>query len=159
MELGWTHKVEFKMRSTYIIKEKRQLLQVKWKWCSELSKDNFKHKIYKTHNLWEETPLPSLYYIILCAFSWGLHPNVTFPRDSQMWVLKLWFLLFQNFGSSYLFQIKFFSKMWPQHLISLKLSFQQCIAHSNWTSFDPCFQGICGWESNSQFDSCPYFSS
>jgi len=35
-------------------------MQVEWKWCGELSKDNLKHKLYTTHNLWEEASFPSL---------------------------------------------------------------------------------------------------
>jgi hypothetical protein len=34
-------------------------MQVKWKWCSELNRDNLKHKFYIARNLWEEAPLPS----------------------------------------------------------------------------------------------------
>jgi len=41
----------------------------------------------------------------------GLHPNVTFPQDSQVGVPKLGLLLSQNFGRSYLFQIKFVLKV------------------------------------------------
>jgi hypothetical protein len=48
------------MRSTYITKKKRRLVQVEWKCDNGLSKDNFKHKLYLAHNLWEEAPLPSL---------------------------------------------------------------------------------------------------
>jgi hypothetical protein len=35
-------------------------MQVERKWCGKLNKDNFKHKLYTAHNLWEEAPLPSL---------------------------------------------------------------------------------------------------
>jgi len=35
-------------------------MQVEWKWCDRFSKENFKHKFYTTHNLWEEVPLPFL---------------------------------------------------------------------------------------------------
>jgi hypothetical protein len=49
-------------------------------------------------------------YNILCASSWGLHSNVTFPQDSQEGVPKLGLLLSQNFGHSYIFQIKVFFK-------------------------------------------------
>jgi len=49
------------MRSTYTTKKGGgQLMQIEWKWCDELNKDNFKHKLYMAHNLWEEAPLPSL---------------------------------------------------------------------------------------------------
>jgi len=47
-------------------------------------------------------------YNILCASPWGSHPNVIFFRDSQVGVPKLGVLLSQNFGRSYLSQIKFF---------------------------------------------------
>jgi hypothetical protein len=36
-------------------------------------------------------------YNISCVFPWGLHPNVIFPKDSQMGVPKLGLLLSQNF--------------------------------------------------------------
>ncbi len=57
-------------------------MQVEWKWCNGLNRDNFMHKFYTTHNLWEEAPFPSLYYILclstrttsICHFSLGL-PN------------------------------------------------------------------------------------
>jgi hypothetical protein len=40
--------------------EKGQLMQIKWKWCDGLNKDNLKHKLYMARNLWEEAPFPSL---------------------------------------------------------------------------------------------------
>jgi hypothetical protein len=48
------------MKSTYTTKEKWRLVQVDYKWCGVLSRDNFKHKFYTTCNLWEEAPLHSL---------------------------------------------------------------------------------------------------
>jgi hypothetical protein len=96
-------------------------------------------------------------YSILCVFPHGLHPNVIFPWDSQVKVPKLGLLLSQDFGHSYLSQINFFLDCKDDILWPLKISFQWCIARSNWTSFDPCFQGICGRESNSQFDSRLFF--
>jgi hypothetical protein len=60
MGLGQTHKQEFKMKSTCTTKKRGRLMQIESKWCSGLSKDKFKHKLYTTHNLWEEAPLPSL---------------------------------------------------------------------------------------------------
>jgi len=59
-------------------------------------------------------------YNILCAFPWGLHPNVIFPHDFQVGVPKLGLLQSQNFGLSYLFQIKSFLKIRSQYLIALK---------------------------------------
>jgi hypothetical protein len=85
----------------------------------------------------------------------GPHPNVIFPQDSQVWVSKFGLLLSQNFERSYLFQIKFVLKMQGQHLILLKKN-QLCIARPNWSSFGPYFQRVCGWKSNSQFDSHPF---
>jgi hypothetical protein len=52
-----THKQEFKMKSTCITKVRRWILQVERKWCNGFNKDNLKHKLYMTHNLWEEAPL------------------------------------------------------------------------------------------------------
>ncbi len=54
-------------------------MQVKWKWCDRLSRDNLKLKLYTACNLWDEAPLPP--YNILYAFPRGLHPNVIFPWD------------------------------------------------------------------------------
>jgi hypothetical protein len=59
-------------------------------------------------------------YNILCASSQGLHPNVTFPWDSQMGVSKLGLLLSQNFGHSYISQIKFILRMKGQYLIAFE---------------------------------------
>jgi len=60
MGLGWTHKREFKMIWTCTIKKRGRLVQVEWKWCGGLNRDNFKHKLHMARNLWEEAPLPSL---------------------------------------------------------------------------------------------------
>jgi len=81
-------------------------MQVEWKWCGGFNKNNFKHKFYTTYKFWEEEPLPFLKYIF-CALLQGLHPNVIFPRDSQVEIPKLGLLLSQNFGHSYISQIKF----------------------------------------------------
>jgi hypothetical protein len=51
-------------------------MQVERKWCDGFSKDNLKHKLYMTCNLWEEAPLPSSYYI-LCLFA-GTTPKCHF---------------------------------------------------------------------------------
>jgi hypothetical protein len=48
------------MKSTYTTKEKGRLMQVEFKWCNKLSKDNLKHKLYTAYNLQEEAPLFSL---------------------------------------------------------------------------------------------------
>jgi hypothetical protein len=50
------------MKPTCTIKEKGGLMQIDHQWCDEFNRDNFKHKFYMVHNLWEEAPLPSLYY-------------------------------------------------------------------------------------------------
>jgi len=47
------------MKSTCTIKEKKQLVQIECKWYGGLSKNNFKHKLHTTYNLWEEAALPS----------------------------------------------------------------------------------------------------
>ncbi len=99
------HKREFKMRSTYITKKRRRLMQVEWKWCNRLSWDNFRHKLYMARTFGSRHHSPP--YSILCASLWGLHPNVTFPQDSKWGVPKLGLLLSQNFGCLYIFQIFF----------------------------------------------------
>jgi hypothetical protein len=35
-------------------------MQVEWKWCGGLNKDNLKHKFHMAPNLWEKALLPSL---------------------------------------------------------------------------------------------------
>jgi len=159
MELGQTHKVEFKMRSTYTTKKRGRLLQVKLKWCGEFSRDNLKHKIYTALNLWKETPFPSLYNTMCFSARttskrhFSLRVPSASPKTRILVLPKLWkFISFSN-------KVFFFLKCDHNILYPLKLSFQQCITHSNQTSFDPSFQGICDWKSNSQFDSRPYFSS
>ncbi len=91
------------MRSTYRIKKGRQLVQVEWKWCDELSRDNLKHKLYMTCNIWEEAPLPSLYYILClsarttskCHFSLGF-PSGS-PKTKTLIVPKIsTFISFSN---------------------------------------------------------------
>jgi hypothetical protein len=124
MKLRQTYKQKFKMRSIYTTKKRGHLMQVEWKWCIKLNRDNMKYKFYTTHNLWEEAPLFSLPpYSIFCASPQGLHPNVTFPRDSQMWVPKLGLLLFQNLGHSYIFQTEYILIMWWQYLIAFNKIF------------------------------------
>jgi len=51
MGLEQTHKQKFKIKSTYITKERRWLVQIERKWCGGLNKDNFKHKFYMARNL------------------------------------------------------------------------------------------------------------
>jgi hypothetical protein len=45
-------------------KKEGQLVQVEWEWCNKFNKDNLKHKLYTTCNLWEEALIPSLEYIL-----------------------------------------------------------------------------------------------
>jgi hypothetical protein len=63
------------------------LMQIKWKWCNGLNRDNLKHKFYITCNLREEALLPSLN--ILYASPEGLHPNVIFPQNSLVGIPKV----------------------------------------------------------------------
>jgi hypothetical protein len=69
MGLGWIHKWEFKMISTCTTKKKGRLVQVKWKWCDELTKDNLKHKT--SHSLQPlgggTIPLIIVYSMPLCG--------------------------------------------------------------------------------------------
>jgi hypothetical protein len=100
--------------------ERGQLMQVEWKQCSGLSRDNFASftrpvTFGKRHH--------SLPYNIFCAYLQGLHPNVTFPWEFQVGVPKLRLFLSQNFGHSCLSQIKFFLRNWRQNIIALKKIF------------------------------------
>ncbi len=80
MGLEQTHKRKFKMGLTCTTKRKGRLVQIEWKWCDGLNRDNLKHKFYTAGNLWKEAPLPSLKYIMClsmgttskCHFSSGL---------------------------------------------------------------------------------------
>jgi hypothetical protein len=56
------------MKSMCITKERGQLMQVECKWCNELKRNNFKDKLYTTHNLWDETPLPSVSHIMVVYY-------------------------------------------------------------------------------------------
>ncbi len=138
MGLGQTYKQEFKMKSTYTTKKRRRLVQVEWKWCDKLSRDNFKHKLYMAHNLWEEAPLPSLQYTM--SMSMGITSKCHFsprlpsesPKIGTFVVAKLWTLIsFSN-------QV-FFWKCEGNILYPSKISFQQCITCPNQSSFDPYF--------------------
>jgi hypothetical protein len=64
MALKKNQKKKFKMKSTCTTKDRKQSVQIERKWCGGLNRDNFKHKLYMTHHLWEEAPLPSLYYTL-----------------------------------------------------------------------------------------------
>jgi len=48
----------------YYNQQKRQVMQIEWKWYNEFNRDNLKHKFYTTCNFWEEAPFPFLYYIL-----------------------------------------------------------------------------------------------
>jgi hypothetical protein len=87
------------MKLIYIIKQKRQLVQIERKWCNKLNRDNLKLKLYTVHNLWEETPLPpySVFYDSMGATSkqhylLGL-PNGS-PKVKTFNILKFWSLIF-----------------------------------------------------------------
>jgi len=87
----------------------------------------------------------------------GHRPKVLWA--SQVGVPKLGFLS-QNFCHFYFSQIKFsFWQMRRQYLIVLKKIFPTMYSMSHQTSFDLYFPRTCGRESNSQFDSCPFFLS
>jgi hypothetical protein len=64
MGLKQTHKQEFDLKLTNTIEQKKQLMQVGYKWSSGLNKDNFKLKLYMACNIWEEAPLPYLKYML-----------------------------------------------------------------------------------------------
>ncbi len=136
-------------------------MQVKWKCCNGLSRylvgitSSIGFTRLTTFGRKHHSPP----YNILYASPWGLHPNVTFPQNSQVGVPKLGLLLSQNFGHSNLSQIKYILKVQGQYFKTFENIFLTVYNIFNWTSFDPCFQGNCGWESNFQFDSYPFFCS
>ncbi len=69
-------------------------------------------------------------YSILCASLRGRHPNVTFPWDSQVGVPKLRLLLSQNFGHSYIFEIKFVLRMRNKYFIAFKKDLSKGVQHA-----------------------------
>jgi hypothetical protein len=48
------------MKLTYTTKQKKQLEQVRCKWCDKFNKNKFKLKFYMIRNFWEKAPLPSV---------------------------------------------------------------------------------------------------
>jgi hypothetical protein len=140
MGLGRIHKQKFKIKSTYTMKKRRRLMQVKWKWCGGLSRDNLKHKLYMACNLWEEALLPSLLYTLCLSMGttskchFLLRPPNGNPKIGTFVVPKLWtFIYFSN---------QIFKKSKGNFLEPLKRSFQRCITCPNYTSFDPAFKGF-----------------
>jgi hypothetical protein len=146
------------MKSTYTSKKRGRLMQVKRMWCDRLNKDNCKHKFYITHSLPRASGRKhhSPPYNILCNTFCGSYIQMAFFSNK---ILKLGLLLSQNFGHSYFPQIKYSWNMWKEYLIALKIFFQGCIARPHQRWFDLYFKGICGQDSNSQFDSRPFFWS
>jgi hypothetical protein len=124
-------------------------MQVECKWCGEFSRDNLNHKLYTSIT----TPLPIVYSMTLhesciqMAFS---------PLDPQMGVPKLGLLLSQSFDT-HIFLKSIFWNMQGYYVIALKRIFPTMYCMHNWRSFNPYSNKICGWESNSQFDSCLFF--
>jgi hypothetical protein len=112
MGLRWTHKWEFKMRLICTTKRRGKWVQVEWKWCDGLNRDNLKHKLIppttfaKRHH--------SLPYNILFASLWGLHPNVTFSWDSRCFkaldahIFLKWSLFWKIQGKYFITFKKFF---------------------------------------------------
>jgi hypothetical protein len=116
MGLKQTHKQEFKMRSTCTTRKEGSWCKLNGSGVADLIRTTS-----STSFTWPATferKHHSPPYSILCASMWGLHPNVTFPQDSQMGVPKLGLLLSQNFRHSYISQINFFLKMRRRHLIT-----------------------------------------
>jgi hypothetical protein len=104
------------------------------------------------------TPLPIVHYVPLHGdyIQMSLFPK-TFKWESQNWdsccpkILDVHIFFKSNLKKN---------KMRYQYLIALKTrKFQWCKTRLNWSSFDLCFQRIYGRESNSQFDSRPFFRS
>jgi hypothetical protein len=100
--------------------------------------------------------LPILYFVPLR----GAYIQMSLFLETSKWES-------QNLDSYYpkilavhiFFKSNCFWKYKGNVLYPSKTKFQWCITHSNETSFDPCFLGIYGQESNSQFDYYPFFWS
>jgi len=86
------------MRLIYTTKKKERLMQIEWKWWDKLSRANFKHKLYTTHNLWEEASLPSLHYTLCLLPKMGITFKCHFflgnPKTRTFVVRKLWTLIY-----------------------------------------------------------------
>jgi hypothetical protein len=111
------------MTSTCTTKEIRWLVQVECKWCDELNRDNFKQKLYMACNLWEEAPLPSLYYI-LCLSTWATskrHFFLGFPSGSP----KTNFYYPKTLDDHIFFKLSFF-----EHTMAISYSFQKDLSNS-----------------------------
>ncbi len=99
MGLGWTHKQEFKIKSTCTTNEKRWLMQVECKWFG-----GFKGTTLNTSFTWPATfgrRPSSLPYNILHDSPWSYIQMTFFPRLSSghpkigtFIVSKLWTLIF-----------------------------------------------------------------
>jgi hypothetical protein len=121
MGLKQIHKQEFKMISTWLTKKRKRLVQLNESGVVDLIMTTLSTNFTWPTTLGRRHQSPP--YSILCASPQGLHPNVTFPWDSQVGVPKLRLLLSQNFGHSYFSQIKLFLRIWRQYLISFKIIF------------------------------------
>ncbi len=138
MGLEETHKQKFDMKLTKTAKQRGQLVQIGWKWCNRLNRDNFKIKLTQPTTFGRKHHSPP--YNICYDSSRGLHSNGTFSCNSKLGVL-----LFQNSRHSYLFKSSLFGSCKGNILYPLKRSFQWCMACSNWSSFDFYFKRTCGY--------------
>jgi hypothetical protein len=158
MGLWWIRKREFKMISTCITKKIGRLVQVEWKWCDEFSKDNLKHKLYMARNLWVEASF-SFSVIYFVPFH-GDYIQMSLFLRTPKWESQNWDSCCSKTLNVHIFlKSIMFWECEDNVLWHLKIFFQRGITHFNWTSFDLCSQGIYGRESNSQFDSHPFFWS
>ncbi len=76
------------MKSTYTIKNKCQLMRIKWKWCGKFSK----HKLYTAPQPLggSTTPFLIIYFMPLC----GDYVQMSlFPKIGTFIILKLWMLI------------------------------------------------------------------
>ncbi len=89
-----------KMRSTCTTKKREQLVQIEWKWCDKVNRNNFKQKFYTTRNLWEDAPLPSLSYTLCLAMGttfkchFPLGPPSGSSKPANLYVAKFWTFIF-----------------------------------------------------------------
>jgi hypothetical protein len=145
------------MRSTYITKKRRRLCKLNGSGVVNLigttSSTSFTWPITfgKRHH--------SPPHNILCASPQWLHPNVTFPQDSQVRVSKLGLFLSQNFGCSYFSWVKCLMKTWGQYLVVFKKIFPR-VYNTPQLNFIWFLLSKDLWsEVNPQFDSRPFLLS
>jgi hypothetical protein len=109
------------MKSICITKKRRRLMQVEWKWCDKLNRDNLKHNfIWFTTFRRRHHPFLIVYYVPFCGdyIQMSIFPK-TLKWESQNWD----FCCPKTFNVYIFFQIKFVLRKRRQNFIATKKSF------------------------------------